>query len=388
MQSGVRLVSRAASAIFVLSGLLVSAGGTETTISPSFAPSRLETTVGDGIISGRVVPPPGGHPALRLFLENLATDVVIVVPLDDAQTDYSVSVPAGSYLAYAWLPSFVSLGGHTVCGENPSCADSTLLPVSVASGETVEDVDITDWHVPEDPLRAFSGRVIDGTGAEPITDCVVVTWRRHIMAVGRRSELPLPASVERYDLPGTTILPGFINTHVHNSYRTDTLQAWATAGVTTVRDVGAPVYLRWDSLRTNFESDPHNARILASGPLVTCPGGYPIAGSNFPSLTVSSEEEARQEITSLIDRGAEVIKIVIESGTGEFLSVGLAAVIVDTAHARGIPVTVHLNRERDLIRALDAGVDDIAHMVLDYVPDSVIQRMVDDGTRGFRRWIR
>lgn len=32
------------------------------------------------------------------------------------------------------------------------------------------------------------------------------------------------------------MLPGFINAHVHDAYSASNLEAWAAAGVTTVRD--------------------------------------------------------------------------------------------------------------------------------------------------------
>jgi enamidase len=301
------------------------------------------------------------------------------VPLDPGQEDYSVVAPAGFYYAYTWLPDFDLMGAHTVCGGDPACEDHSLQYIWLQADEHLEGVDIADWHVPETPLLALSGRLFDGTGADPIDDAVVIIWDQHIVALGPAAELPVPARARHHDLPGTTILPGLINTHVHNAYLSENLQAWASAGVTTVRDLGAPVTLPWDRLRGRLRNDPRHARVLAAGPLVTCPGGYPIAGNNFPSLTVDSAEQARREIDELIDRGADVIKIVIESGVGELLSVELATVIVDTAHARDVPVTVHLVLERDLRSALAAGVDDIAHMVLDHVPDELIQRMVDAG---------
>ncbi len=379
MKLRARVKPRHASTTLIVAGLLACILPAAAIASPPLAPAPIggAVRVETGMISGRVVPPQGDHPALNLLLENVVTDVVTVVPLEPGQTTYSAAVPAGCYHAYTWLPSFDLMGGYTACEGGPPCDDHTLRNVCVEGGDSVDGVDIADWHVPETPLVVLSGRVIDGSGADPIEDGSVVCWGRHIMAAGQARELATPPGVRRFDLPGTTILPGFINTHVHNSYRRDNLQAWAAAGVTTVRDLGAPVNLPWDVLRERFTSDSRNACILAAGPLVTCPGGYPIAGNNFPSLTVDSVEEAEREIDGLIDRGADVIKIVIESGVGELLSVELATAIVETAHARGIPVTVHLVLERDLVSALDAGVDDIAHMALDYVPDNVIQQMVD-----------
>ena len=112
---------------------------------------------------------------------------------------------------------------------------------------------------------------------------------------------------------------------------------------------------------------------------MTVPGGYPIAGNGFSSLTVTSPEDARQKINKLIDDGADVIKITLESSAGPMLSPQEALAIVETAHGRGIPVTVHATRVRDLRQALDAGVDDVCHIVLDAVSDDDIRWMVENG---------
>jgi imidazolonepropionase-like amidohydrolase len=107
------------------------------------------------------------------------------------------------------------------------------------------------------------------------------------------------------------------------------------------------------------------------------PDGYPIAGNNFQSLTVTSPEDARQKINQLIDDGADVIKITLTSGGAPSLSAEEAAAIVETAHQRGVPVSAHATRSRDVERALDAGVDDIAHIASDQVPNAVLLQMVE-----------
>ncbi len=330
-----------------------------------------------GVIGGRILVPEGQQRPEAIFLENLETEVVEVVEVVTGQASYTAEVVPGAYRAYSWLPDFSLMGGYTGCGAGQTCTDHVLLSIEVAVGQTVVGVDIADWHVPESPVVALTGRLIDGSGSEPVEGGVLVIWEQHILAVGPEAQLSIPSDAVHYDLPGMTILPGFINAHVHNVYVPRNLRLWAESGVTTVRDLGAPVDSSWERLRDFLDDDPGYARILAAGPLVTCPGGYPIDPIGFASLTVDSEEEARTEINRLIDRGADVIKIVIESGVREVLSEELATVIVDTAHARGIPVTVHLNLARDLRTAINAGVDDVAHMVLDYVSDEMIQEMVD-----------
>jgi imidazolonepropionase-like amidohydrolase len=107
------------------------------------------------------------------------------------------------------------------------------------------------------------------------------------------------------------------------------------------------------------------------------PDGYPIAAANFDSLMVISPNDARKKIGRLIDKGADVIKITLESTVGPVLDPDTAAAIVETAHERGIPVTVHATQARDLKRALDAGVDDIAHSIEDHVSDELLQHMID-----------
>jgi len=118
--------------------------------------------------------------------------------------------------------------------------------------------------------------------------------------------------------------------------------------------------------------------------MVTVPGGYPIAYWGMPALTVASAEDAREKAGALLDQGADLIKIALESGAlfGQvmpMLSPEEAATIVQVAHSRSKPVSAHVTVAADLPAALDAGVDDVAHMATDRLPDEVIQRMVEAG---------
>jgi len=189
-----------------------------------------------------------------------------------------------------------------------------------------------------------------------------VIREERIVAVGPRSEVQGPVDARVIAWSEATLLPGFINAHVHNTHVAYNRQDWARQGVTTVRDLGVSVYLgECFDIRDRLNLDPRNARVVAAGPLVTVAGGYPTG--QFPSLTVTSPEDARQKIGGLIDGGADVIKITMMSRVGPILSPEEAAAIVETAHARGIRVSVHVIYLPELEPALDAGVDDIAHMI-------------------------
>ena len=58
------------------------------------------------------------------------------------------------------------------------------------------------------------GTLIDGTGAAPVADAVVVVEGNRITAVGRREQVSVPPNANVIRLNGRTILPGLIDTHV------------------------------------------------------------------------------------------------------------------------------------------------------------------------------
>jgi len=235
----------------------------------------------------------------------------------------------------------------------------------------------------EEVVALVNGTLIDGTGAAPLRDAAIIIQKGRIAAVGERARVNIPTDAKIIDVQGATILPGLINAHVHQGYNEQNLKAWAQGGVTTVRDLGASpaddLFARRDALL----QDNSNARLVAAGPLVTVPDGYPMVPWGMAGLTVTSPQDATDKVNQLLDSGADVIKIAMESG-GSFgrnipmLSPQQAQAIVQAAHRRGSWVSAHVLRTPDLERALDADVDDIAHMVQDPLTDLLIGRMVKD----------
>jgi imidazolonepropionase-like amidohydrolase len=128
------------------------------------------------------------------------------------------------------------------------------------------------------------------------------------------------------------------------------------------------------------------ARLVAVGSFVNVEGGYPIVYWDGNAVTIDSPEDARETVSRIVSDGADVIKTAIESGASfgqsgwPLLAPEEAAAIVEAAHERGTPVSVHVTISQDLERALDAGMDDMAHMVTDRAPDELIARMVESDT--------
>ncbi|UCD38461.1 MAG: amidohydrolase family protein [Fidelibacterota bacterium] len=226
-------------------------------------------------------------------------------------------------------------------------------------------------------IALTNGILIDGTGSAPVPEAVIVIEDQFITKVGSGSGVEVPAGSEVIDLRGSYVIPGMMNTHVHGGYDESNLTEWARNGVTTVRDLGSTSYSPTAafSLRNQRNSDPRNARLVAAGPLLTTIGGY----GSYP---VSSPADAEMKTNQLIDLGADLIKIAIEDNLQgrewPLLPMAEIEMIVNTAHGRGKPVSAHISRSEHLEMAVKAGVDDVAHMVIDNLPDSLIQKMIKD----------
>jgi len=248
----------------------------------------------------------------------------------------------------------------------------------------------------ESTLALINGTLIDGTGAKAVTEGAIVIIGDRIIASGSRTQVQIPTNAQMIDVQGGTILPGFINAHVHGAYYyTETLlKAWARGGITTVRDLGdirpySPYSKQLFKTRDRLNAIPKCARLVTAGKFVNVEGGYPIAYWGGNAITVTSPKEACKAVNMLIDDGADVIKSAMESGRtfGQsgwpLLSPREASALVEAAHDRGKLVTMHVTNAIDLERALDAGVDEIAHMVVgnQFLSEKLIRRMVSEGTR-------
>ena len=244
-----------------------------------------------------------------------------------------------------------------VCNENPNPASSN--------------------NNGKDNFAITNGFLIDGTGSNPIPNSIVIIQDGLIQSVGTSSTLEIPSGVEIIDIQGSYILPGLMNTHVHSGYVENNLRVWANSGVTTVRDLGnfSTSPAAGFSIRDVLLVNNKNARLVAAGPLVTTVGGY----GNY---SVSSPLDAQLKINGLINAGADLIKIAIEDNlqgrTWPMLSMDEIKMICQTAHYRNKRVAAHISRASHLDMAIEGGVDDVVHMIIDNLPDSLISLMIQD----------
>ncbi len=230
-------------------------------------------------------------------------------------------------------------------------------------------------------LALVGGRLIDGSDGPVIEHATVLVRDSRIVAAGPRDSINVPAGAEVIELEGYSVLPGFINAHIHHGLNPHNLRNWAADGVTTVRDLGCgPTSL--SLFRDWVDLTPDMARLVAAGPLITVPGGYPINpfGSSW-ALPVTSVEHARAAAEDLFDtQGVNLLKLALESANGTIpvMSEAIARELVAVAHERGTVASAHISLVCDLNLALASGADDFAHMIRDRALTSFeLQRVID-----------
>jgi imidazolonepropionase-like amidohydrolase len=250
---------------------------------------------------------------------------------------------------------------------------ATLLLSQLACDEKDNDQNASS-------IVLVNGTTVDGLGGTPLAGGIIVIRGEKIEAVGPRASVSIPPGSRIIDVQGGTVLPGVINAHVHIRNDMALLKDWARDGVTSVRDVGGPENF---SRAHENNGDRHSARLVTAGPMLSVPGGYPAVPWGNPNMvTVLSAEDAYQKANGLLDRGADILKIAVEHGSVfgleiPSLTTPQVSSIVRAAHERGTVVSVHLLASPDLAQALESEVDDIAHMVVDDLPDSLIAKMVE-----------
>jgi imidazolonepropionase-like amidohydrolase len=95
---------------------------------------------------------------------------------------------------------------------------------------------------------------------------------------------------------------------------------------------------------------------------------------------VQSIEEAQVAALRILSEGADQLKIMLESNWGnQVMPKEVARAIVEIAHRQGKRVSAHISLSRDIETAVNVGVDDLAHMALDNVPNELIKKIVKAG---------
>ena len=262
-----------------------------------------------------------------------------------------------------------------------------LVPVSLLAQQPAVTV-----------LRA--ARLIDGTGAPAVQDAVVVITGNTITAVGPRSSVTVPAGATVTDLGDATLLPGFIDAHVHLVGRTlgdagwdveevrdfdsfgailavPNAEATLMAGFTSVRNVGAPHFDDMALRQAINEGKIPGPRMQNAGQSLGITGGHCDTNGFKPGLLdrdpdpsiANGPDAVRAAVRYDIKYGADVIKT---CATGGVLSEGDAVgvpqynldelqAMVQEAGKLERKVAAHAHGTEGIKIAVRAGVASIEH---------------------------
>lgn len=211
----------------------------------------------------------------------------------------------------------------------------------------------------------------------------ILTEGKKIISV---SDTAIDVPANEYDLTGYTIMPGFINVHVHllecyDGFNEEKLKRWLQAGITYLRDEGIMSRCTVKDAVHWREKNKKNCLfpgIAVCGKFISSVNGY----GGVEPLEVSSEQEARDAVKMQVDEGADHIKIALENGYDAMtqsltkLSPDLLEAICDEAHKLGKPVSAHVTTSDQLEVLLKAGIDEAAHTCADHISDETLSFMV------------
>jgi imidazolonepropionase-like amidohydrolase len=220
----------------------------------------------------------------------------------------------------------------------------------------------------------FRGTVWVGGAAVPVDGVVVVDSAGRVDRIGPVGQVHVPEGLPVYGGPGHWIGPGLIDTHVHLAF--SDVPALST-GLVAVRDLGAPAAVA-RAVRTGHRRPAAGQPFVAvAGQIVTAPGGYPSVtwGRDGFGAFAADPAQARVVVQRLAI-AADVIKIALEPGPAGWPVPDPATVraVVEAAHSAGLRVVAHALRADMVGRAVDAGVDELAHTPTERLPPGLVER--------------
>jgi imidazolonepropionase-like amidohydrolase len=229
-----------------------------------------------------------------------------------------------------------------------------------------------------------AGRAFDGEQVVP-GGALVLVDDGHIAGV-EPGAAPAPEGCQVLEAPGGTVLPGLVDAHVHLcADGTDgtldrigepspdammavieaSLRRHLAAGVTTVRDLGDRRFAVLDWRSSARSGQGVYPAVVAAGPPITSVGGH---CANMGGEAADAGQ-LRAAVRERADRGVDVIKLMTSGGfqtTGTQVmlcqfTLDEVRVVVEAAHAAGLPVTAHAHGLPAVHMAMAAGADGIEH---------------------------
>lgn len=245
--------------------------------------------------------------------------------------------------------------------------------------------------------------LIDGTGADPVTDAALHVRDGSIVWAGALSALPESARQTRQiDASGKTVIPGIIDAHIHVCWNgresvlellkrdrdsivleaVDTVRRVLETGVTAVRDIGGHDYVEMSLRKAINAGHIPGPRMRTSGKVLCMTGGH----GYFIAREADGPDEMRRAAREQLKAGADTVKMMATGGAAtpgqdvnaSQLTVEEMKAAVDAAHAVGRTAAAHCHGTGGIKNSILAGMDSIEHGT--YLDEETAEMMAQRGT--------
>lgn len=231
-------------------------------------------------------------------------------------------------------------------------------------------------------LALAGGTVYTDPFAAPIARGTVLLDGQKIVAIGKPQNIEIPHSARVVDCSGATVTAGFWNCHVHFFERkwenaaaipadelSEQLLTLTRFGFSHVFDLGS----NWSNTKIIRDriaaGEVDGPAIFSTGEIIVPPGTLPpqdvlrvLGTSPIAAHEVETAEQGGRAASEILEQGTDALKIFASGNApAQKLDKGAFEAAVRQAHEMRKPVFAHVNDAVDVLAALEAGVDVLAH---------------------------
>lgn len=249
---------------------------------------------------------------------------------------------------------------------------------------------------PTTPILLANGNLIDVETGQVSEGMSLLIDNGLIRKIGKNLSAPAGATV--IDAQGKWLLPGLIDSHIHlfqsgglytrpdgidltkyRPYETerkwlrdnmgDLLRRYLACGITTVIDIGGPLYQF--AYRDRYNQRLTSPQILMTGPLISTYQPVAFKIDDSPIIKANTPDEAREQVRKQLPYKPDFIKIwyiVRGVGTGEQTQEMVKAAI-DESHKNGLKVAIHTQELLAAKLGVKFGADYLVHSPEDGLVD-------------------